>query len=107
MNNAAPNPAIVRARELSHGMIEVADRGDIQGVLELDALRSQLLHGYFDNTRVLSAPDQELLADIARINDSVILKLEALRNGAAGKLDMVGRGRRALAAYSDVQGGGG
>jgi hypothetical protein len=106
MSRTAAHSAVARARELTRGMMQVAERGDIQGVLELDALRSRLLHEFLDHASVLAESEREALNEISQANDAVIRKLETMRAGTQRKLETVGRGKRALAAYSSVQRGG-
>jgi len=95
--------SLVRACELSRGMLEVAERGDIQGVLELDALRSRLLHEFLDAANKLADPERTALTEIMEINHTVIGRLETMRAGTQSKMETLGRGMRALNAYSDVQ----
>ena len=103
MSKPAAHAAVARARELSRGMMEVADRGDMQGVLELDALRSRLLHEFLDQAHKLGDSERAALNEIMQINDTVIRRLETMRTGTERKMETLGRGMRALAAYSDVQ----
>jgi len=103
MSAPGADAAIARARELSRGMMEVANRGDMQGVLELDALRSRLLHEFLDQARQLADPERAMLNEIMEINKAVIGKLETMRTGTEQKMQTLGRGMRALTAYSDVQ----
>ena len=105
MNKGAANAAIVRACELSREMIVVAERGDMQGVLEIDTRRSRFLHEFLDHAHQLSDAERERLSEISQINETVIRKLEFMRKATARSLDTVSRGKRALAAYSRVQGG--
>jgi hypothetical protein len=106
MSRPAAHSAVTRAYELSRGMIEVAERGDLEGIVELDALRSRLLHEFLDGAPRVSESDREVLDEILRINASVIGKLETMRAGTQSKLDTLSRGKRALAAYSAVGRGG-
>ena len=103
MSKTAAHSAVIRARELSRGMMEVAERGDIEGVLELDALRSRLLHEFLDHAHKVAESDRDVLNEILQINQTVIGRLEKMRKGTERKLDMLSQGRRAFAAYSTVQ----
>ena len=103
MSRPDAHSSIVRARELSCGMMEVAARGDIEGVLELDALRSRLLHEFLDPAKELPEPERSALREIMEINQAVIARIETMRAGTEAKMQTLGRGMRALSAYSDVQ----
>jgi hypothetical protein len=106
MSRTATHSAVARARELSLELIAVAERGDMEGVLQLDARRARLLHEFLDHAHALAEAERDALSEIARINESVMRKLETMRAGTERRLETVGRGKRALAAYSSVQRGG-
>jgi hypothetical protein len=95
------NPSLARALTLSHDMLSVAEKGDLQFLASLDLERMELLKSFRGGTKQLSAADRALLAQINAANDRAIGLLEHQRRGKGRDLDMAAVGRRAVAAYSD------
>jgi hypothetical protein len=95
---------VLRARDLSRDLLKVAQSGDMQAVVELDARRSRLLHEFFDGTQRIGDSDRLVLQEIEAMNDALIARIEQMRAGTGREMDKLGQGQRALGAYAAVQG---
>jgi hypothetical protein len=95
------NPSLARALALSHGMLNAAEKGDVQSLASLDRERMELLKSFRNGTKQVSAADQALLAQISATNERAIGLVEHQRRSKGRDLDMAAVGRRAVAAYAD------
>jgi hypothetical protein len=100
MNRRDPTAALQRAAELSRELTVVADRGDVQLMVSLDAERMQLLKSFRLERKQLDAADRALLQEISQLNDRAIGLMEHHRRSKERAIDMAAVGRRAVAAYS-------
>lgn len=94
---------VMRARELSRELLAVAQTGDMQAVVELDARRSRLLHEFLDDAQRIGESDRQMLREIATMNGELIARIEQMRAGTGREMDKLGQGQRALGAYAAVQ----
>ncbi|MFO1467557.1 MAG: flagellar protein FliT [Steroidobacteraceae bacterium] len=99
-----PHPSVVRALELSRRLLEAARAGDMTTVIDLDAERGQLLREFLKGVPRIALPERTLLDEINTLNEAGLACIEARRREVAQNLSDVGRGRRAVHAYSAVQG---
>lgn len=102
MSKPAAALAVVRARDLSRELLSVAERGDMQAVVELDARRNRLLHEFLDGAHGIGESDRQVLLEIQNMNDTLIGRIETMRAGAGREIDKLGQGQRAIDAYSTV-----
>jgi hypothetical protein len=94
---------LTRALQLSQELLRVAEGGDPQAVLELDAERLRLLHSMGSQPTPVGADERSLLKEIAELNHRAIGFLEHRRRGKAREIDTAAVGRRAVAAYSTTR----
>ena len=95
--SAAASANLRRALELSEELAAIADCGEVQLALRLDAERLQLLKSAVQPP---SDEDRRILRQIAALNDKAIGFLEHRRRCKARDLDMVSVGKRAVRAYA-------
>ena len=91
---------LVRALQLSRDLLAAADRGESQAAASIDAERRQLLQSVRSGTTMLGANEQQLLREIALLNDQSIGHLEHHRRIKGRQLDVAAVGRRAVTAYA-------
>ena len=96
--------AVLRARDLSRELLVVAQRGDMQAVIEIDQRRGKLLHEFLDGAHRIGDAERLVLQEIETMNDALIATIEQMRAGTAREMDKLGQGQRALNAYAAVQG---
>jgi len=101
MSNAKINLGLARALDLSHDMLNAAEKGDLQSLASLDQERMELLKLFRSATKQVSAADEVLLSQINAANERAIGLLEHRRRSKGRDLDMAAVGRRAVAAYAD------
>jgi hypothetical protein len=89
-----------RALQLSREVLAAADRGDSQAAASIDAERLQLLQSARRCATMLGAHEQQLLREIALLNDQSIGHLEHHRRIKGRQLDVAAVGRRAVTAYA-------
>jgi hypothetical protein len=90
---------LARALELSRELQEIAARGDVAAVADLDAERLRLLHSMRVKFTTMDAEDRLMLRKITESNDAAIGLLEHRRRRTEREMDMASVGRRAVAAY--------
>jgi hypothetical protein len=103
MTGLSTNPALQRALEVSHEVLQAKDLGNLQSVAVLDAERLRLLQSARARRESLSAGDHAKLREIAELNDRAIGLMEHLRRSKGRALDLAAVGRRAVAAYSNTR----
>jgi len=101
MSSNKIDASLARALALSHEMLVVAEKGDLQSLAALDRERMELLKSFRSGTKQVSAADQAVLRQINSTNERAIGLLEHQRRSKGRDLDMVAVGRRAVAAYAD------
>lgn len=100
MNGGNIDLSLARAVAISHEMLEVAEKGDLQALASLDLERMDLLKFFRHRTPQPTAADRALLQQIAQLNERAIGLLEHQRRSKGRDLDTAAVGRRAVAAYS-------
>lgn len=101
--NVASHPSLVHAVELSRGLLEAAQRGDLATVVDLDTRRAALLRQVLDGCTRIGPAEALLLQDIAKLNEQSLASIDEQRRATAHRLDQAKRGQRAVEAYSVVQ----
>ena len=92
--------SLARALAISHEMLDVAEKGDMQSVARLDRERMDLLEFFRNGASRPTPSDRALLLQIGQLNERAIGLVEHLRRSKGRDLDMAAVGRRAVAAYS-------
>jgi hypothetical protein len=95
--------SLKRALELSHRLLEAADRGDTHAVACLDAERLLLLKSLRTSGWVPDADERVLLKEVGLLNDKSIGHLEHHRRIKGRQLDVAVVGRRAVNAYGSIR----
>lgn len=94
---------LARALQLSRELLDVAEGGDLQALLDLGAERLQLLQAARSGATPVDSGESALLKEIAELNDTAIGFLEHRRRIKAREIDTAAVGRRAVAAYSTTR----
>jgi hypothetical protein len=102
MNPQQAASALQRALEISHELLAVAEGGDFELTVSLDAERLQLLKSARAALRPMDEKNRTILREIAALNDRALGSLEHRRRAKARDMDMLAVGRRALRAYSNT-----
>jgi hypothetical protein len=95
--------ALQRALEISRELAAVAEGGDMQLTVSLDADRLQLLKSIRPILQPLDEENRSVLREIAALNDRALGFLEHRRRAKGRDMDMLVVGRRAVRAYSSTQ----
>ncbi|HMK84757.1 MAG TPA: hypothetical protein VK437_02265 [Steroidobacteraceae bacterium] len=90
--------ALQRALELSQELAQIADSGNVEEVVRLDAERRRLLESA--RSAVLDEKDRSVLRAIADLNALSLGRMEHRFRAKCRDMDMLAAGRRALRAYS-------
>lgn len=101
--SGAASDALRRALQLSRELKAVADQGDAQAAMRLDAERLELLKFARQGASAPDADERLMLQEIAQLNDESLGLLEHRRRSKGRQLDTVAVGRRALIAYSSTR----
>jgi hypothetical protein len=100
------DPRVSRALDLSQELLNAAEKGEMQRVVDLDAERGRMLREFLKDSRRIGAADRALLDDIQRLNDLGLSRIEKRRRETCEEFAQLGRGRRAVDAYAHTQGSG-
>jgi len=100
VTRAEARAALQRALELSRELATVAERGEIEAAIRLDADRLQLLKAASGMLRPADEHERGLLREINALNALAIGTLQHRQRAMARDLDMMSVGRRAMRAYS-------
>jgi hypothetical protein len=103
MNHGAASAALERAVEISRELAAVAEAGDVQLTVSLDAERLQLLKSFRLGRKQPNAGELALLREISQLNDRAIGSMEHRLRSKGRAMDMAAVGRRAVAAYSNTR----
>jgi hypothetical protein len=95
--------ALQRALDISRELAAVAEGGDPQLTVGLDAERLQLLKSARPMLQPFDEKDRSVLREIAALNDRALGFLEHRRRAKGRDMDMLAVGRRAVRAYSSTQ----
>ena len=102
-NGAAATAALQRAVELSRELAAVAEGGDAELAVSLDAERLLLLKSFRLGRKQPNASELALLREISQLNDRSIGSMEHRLRSKGRAMDMAAVGRRAVAAYSNTR----
>ena len=105
MNHGAATAALERAAEISRELAALAEGGDVQLTVSLDAERLQLLKSFRLGRKQPNAGEMALLREISELNDRAIGSMEHRLRSKGRAMDMAAVGRRAVAAYSNTRQG--
>jgi hypothetical protein len=105
MSHGAANAALERAAEISRELAALAEGGDVQLTVSLDAERLQLLKSFRLGRKQPNAGEMALLREISELNDRAIGSMEHRLRSKGRAMDMAAVGRRAVAAYSNTRQG--
>ncbi len=103
MSQAEATAALRRALEISQQLAAVADDGDVQLAVRLDAERLELLQSFRLGRKQPDARDQAMLREISHLNDRAIGSMEHRLRSKGRAMDMAAVGRRAVVAYSNTR----
>lgn len=103
MNHGAATAALERAAEISRELAALAEGGDVQLTVSLDAERLQLLKSFRLGRKQPNAGEMALLREISELNDRAIGSMEHRLRSKGRAMDMAAVGRRAVAAYSNTR----
>jgi hypothetical protein len=103
MNHGAATAALERAAEISRELAALAEGGDVQLTVSLDAERLQLLKSFRLGRKQPNAGEMALLREISELNDRAIGSMEHRLRSKGRAMDMAAVGRRAIAAYSNTR----
>ncbi len=95
--------ALRRAMEISLELVAIAEGGDVRATARLDVERRRLLDSLRSRPTAIDTDERLLLQKIAQLNDQAIGLLVHRRRRTEREIDMVGVGRRAVAAYSSTR----
>jgi hypothetical protein len=95
--------ALQRALLISRELTAVAEEGDVQRAVRLDAERLQLLQSARAVWRPTEPNDRAILKEIEELNDRALGFMEHHRRSKARALDTAATGRRAVAAYAHTR----
>jgi hypothetical protein len=98
--SGSPPRILERALQLSLELLSVAESGDVQAAVHLDAERLGLLNSIRTRLTPVGADEHLLLQKIIELNDRAIGFLEHRRRVKAREIDTAALGRRATVAYS-------
>jgi hypothetical protein len=102
MNRQAAVATLQRALEISRELAAVADGGDLDLAVSLDAERLQLLKSARAALLPMDENNRTVLREIAALNDRALGHLEHRRRAKGRDMDMLAVGRRAVRAYSNT-----
>jgi hypothetical protein len=102
MNRQEATAALQRALQISHDLAAVADGGDLELTVSLDAERRQLLQSARAGLQPLDEKNRSVLREIAALNDRALGLLEHRRRAKGRDMDMLAVGRRAVRAYAST-----
>jgi hypothetical protein len=100
MNRGEAAAALQRALELSQELATVAESGDVDQVIRLDAERLRLLKSARHALQPLSPADRSMLRAIADLNARSLGRMEHRFRAKCRDMDMLAAGRRAVRAYA-------
>jgi hypothetical protein len=93
--------ALQSALEISRELLELADRGEVERVISLDAERLRLIKSARQALTPMNEKDRAVLRQIADLNAQSVGRMEHRFRAKCRDMDMLAAGRRALRAYSN------
>jgi hypothetical protein len=92
-----------KALGLSEQIAALADAGDAEQIVRLDAERLQLLKLARTALRSLDEQSRSIVGQITALNDRTLGLMEHRRRAKGREMDIAAVGRRAVAAYGRVR----
>jgi hypothetical protein len=92
-----------KALGLSEQIAALADLGDAEQIVRLDAERLQLLKSARTALRSLDEQSRSIVGQITALNDRTLGLMEHRRRAKGREMDIAAVGRRAVAAYGRVR----
>jgi hypothetical protein len=92
--------ALQRALELSQELLEVAESGEVERIISLDAERLRLIKSARHALTPMNDKDRAVLRQIADLNARSLGRMEHRFRAKCRDMDMLAAGRRALRAYN-------
>ena len=93
--------ALRRSLEMSEEILELAEAGQIENVIRLDAERLRLIKSVRQALTPMNEKDRAVLRQIADLNARSIGRMEHRFRAKCRDMDMLAAGRRALRAYAN------
>ena len=90
-----------RALKLSQELLEIADSGEPDRVISLDAERLRLIKSARQALMPLNEKDRAVFRQIAHLNAQSVGRMEHRFRAKCRDMDMLAAGKRALRAYSN------
>jgi hypothetical protein len=100
MSGRDPAAALQRALDLSHQLVRIAEDGDADLAVSLDAERLELLKFVRHALRPMEEHHRAVLREISALNYRSIGSMEHRFRAKCRDMDMLAVGRRALRAYT-------
>lgn len=93
--------ALERALELSRQLLEVAENGEAEQVIRLDAERLGLIKSARHALSPMTDQDRAMIRQITDLNAQSLGRMEHRFRAKCRDMDMLAAGRRALRAYAN------
>jgi hypothetical protein len=93
--------ALERALELSRQLLEVAENGEAEHVIRLDAERLGLIKSARHALTPMTDKDRAVIRQITDLNAQSLGRMEHRFRAKCRDMDMLAAGRRALRAYAN------
>ena len=93
--------ALERALELSRQLLEVAENGEAEQVIRLDAERLGLIKSARHALTPMTDEDRAMIRQITDLNAQSLGRMEHRFRAKCRDMDMLAAGRRALRAYAN------
>jgi hypothetical protein len=100
MSHPPATAPLQRALELSQELLEIAESGEVERVISLDAERLRLIKSVRQALTPMNDKDRAVLRQIADLNARSLGRMEHRFRAKCRDMDMLAAGRRALRAYS-------
>jgi hypothetical protein len=100
MSDLPATAALQRALELSEELLDIADSGEAERVVGLDAERLRLIKSVRHALTPMNDKDRAVLRQIADLNARSLGRMEHRFRAKCRDMDMLAAGRRALRAYN-------
>jgi hypothetical protein len=94
--------ALHRALDLSQQLMEIADAGDVERVVSLDAERLRLVKSARQVLEPMNEKERSVIRAIADLNARSLGRMEHRFRAKCRDMDMLAAGRRALRAYANA-----
>jgi hypothetical protein len=103
MSREEAERALDQALDLSQELAALADGGDVQELVRLDALRLGLLKSVRHALQPMTEKQRAVMREIAELNARSIGRMEHRFRAKCRDMDMLAAGRRAVRAYANTR----